>query len=383
MTHNPIEDKTAIAGIGWTPITRASGKSVMALAAEACLNAIRDAGLSPKDVDSLVTFAANDSVHTLDVADVLGIERLNWNIDIHGGGNYAVGVVGEAANAVASGVAEVCVVYRALNGRSGHRFGHGRPSTQGLREQFTLPYGYMVPPQWFAMWCRTHMEKYGTKHEHLGAIAINQRRNATLNPLAIYRQPITMEDYLAARWINEPLRIFDCTSEVDGACAVVVTTAERARALRRKPVYIKGHASGSFGRPNWELWEDMTVMYGAHVGKVLWERTGVGPEDMDFAEIYDCFTYSMMCQLEDFGFCKKGEGGPFVASGAIALEGKVPVNTHGGLISEGYIHGLNHTCEAVSQLRGDAGPRQVKDASICLVTGGAGPMGGGIVYHTK
>ncbi|MCH8283514.1 MAG: hypothetical protein IIC20_02940 [Chloroflexi bacterium] len=383
MSRNPIEDKTAVVGIGWTEITRRSGVSVLSLAAEACLAAIGDAGLTPKDVDGLVEYQANDSVGALELADVLGVPAVNWYTDIRGGGDHAVSSVALAAMAVSSGACDTCVVYRALNGRSGHRFGAARPSTMGGRDQWVLPYGYMVPPQWFAMWARTHMARYGTTHEQLGAIAVNQRRNATMNPRAVFQKPISMEDYLSSRWINEPFHIYDCTVEVDAACAVVVTSAERAQALRHKPVYIKGFAMGSFGRPSWEQWADMTEMYSKHVGAMLWRRTGLTAKDIDVAEVYDCFTYSMMCQLEDYGFCAKGEGGPFVASGAIALEGEIPVNTHGGLLSEGYIHGLNHSCEAVSQLRGDAGPRQVRGAQTALVTSGAGILGGGIIYHTK
>ncbi|MBI3743701.1 MAG: nonspecific lipid-transfer protein [Chloroflexi bacterium] len=383
MNRTPIEDKTAIAGIAWTKISRASGKSVMALAAEACLGAIEDAGLTVRDVDGFVEYQSNDSVGTMDVADVLGVPRINWYTDIRGGGNYGSGSVMLAAMAVASGACEVCVVYRALNGRSGHRFGRDAPTTQGRREQWMLPYGYMVPPQWLAMWCRTHMAKYGTTYEHLGAIAVTQRHNATLNPRAIFQRPMTMEDYLAARWINDPFRLFDCTAEVDGACAVVVTTAERARSLRHKPVYIKGFAYGTQGRPSWEHWDDMSEMYARYIGQQLWQRTGLTAKDVDVAEIYDCFTYSLLGQLEGYGFCKTGEGGPFCASGAISLTGQIPTNTHGGLLSEGYIHGMNHNCEAVSQLRGDAGPRQVKGARVAMVTGGAGPHGGALIYHTK
>jgi acetyl-CoA acetyltransferase len=230
------------------------------------------------------------------------------------------------------------------------------------------------------------MVKYGTTTKQLGAVAVTCRGNACLNERAMMRTPMTMEDYEKAPVIAEPFRVFDCCLQSDGACAVVVTSAERAKELKQKPVYIMGAAEGSgpYGRGGmWgNYWPDHAECYAKYVAPDLFNMAGVTPRDIDVAEIYDCFTYSVIVQLEDFGFCKKGEGGAFVEGGRIQLGGELPINTCGGLLSEAYIHGLNLVVEAVSQLRGDAGSRQVKDAEIALVTaGGAATTGSALILR--
>jgi acetyl-CoA acetyltransferase len=223
---------------------------------------------------------------------------------------------------------------------------------------------------------RQHMARYGTTSEQLGAIAVAQRDYAVQNERAMMRTPVTLADYLQARWIAEPFRLLDCCLETDGACAVVVTTVEQARDLRWMPVVVAGiawalgHSSVSVG------WPDLTESAAIHTSRRLYAMAGLGASDLDFAELYDCFTYSVLVQLEDFGLCAKGEGGPFVESGHTARGGAFPVNTHGGALSEGYIHGLNHTTEAVLQLRREAGTRQVPGAEVGLVTGQAGILSG-------
>jgi len=236
------------------------------------------------------------------------------------------------------------------------------------------------------MWCRRHMIEYGTTAEQLGVVATTFRKNAEANERAMKRDPLSMSDYLASRYIVEPFRLFDICLESDGACAVLVCGSEQARDLKQKPVYISGGAYG--GGPNQGedffdaiRWPDHSHNYARYIANDVWTSAGVKPADMDFAQIYDCFTYSVLMQLEGLGFCREGEGGPFVQSGGISRDGKLPVNTHGGLLSEAYIHGLNHTVEAVLQLRGQAGVRQVEGAQIGLVTAGAMTCGSAMVLR--
>ncbi|MCK2219621.1 acetyl-CoA acetyltransferase [Actinomadura sp. ATCC 31491] len=364
-----FRDATAIAGVGYTPFSKNSGVSTLTLACRAVLAALDDAGLSAADVDGLATHRVGDSAPPTLVGPALGLTGLSWHLDQFGGGSVSHAVVGQAALAVAAGMAETVVCYRAINARSEFRMGGtGRGLPVSPEVQYQAPYGYVAPPQQYAMYARAHMLRYGTTAEHFGALAVTQRANAVKNPRALMRTPITLEDYLASRWIAEPFRLLDCCLETDGACAVVVTTAERARALRRPPVLIsaaawgggQSHLSGAAGDP--------TVTAAAELAPRLYAQAGLGPADVDVAEIYDCFTYSVVVQLEDYGFCPKGEGGPYVASGATALDGPLPVNTHGGFLSEGYVHGVNHIAEAVSQLRGEAGDRQVPGAEVALST---------------
>jgi acetyl-CoA acetyltransferase len=382
VSTNPLAGRIAVVGVGYTEYSRNSGQTPLALATRACLGAIRDAGLTPRDVDGIICFATNDSIGVVPVANALGVPELNWFVDVQGGGNAAVSIIADAAHAIAAGTCRTVVLYRALNGRSGARLGQaGVFRGVGGEYQYTLPYGYVTPPQWFAMWCRRHMHEYGTTNEQLGAIAITLRDHAILNERAVMRRPMTLEDYLNSRWINEPFRLFDCCQESDGACALVLTSAERARDAAKPPVYIEALVYGTKLHANWHQWPDFSEVGAVAVADKLWAKAGLGPRDMDFAELYDCFTYSLLAQLEGFGFCAKGEGGPFAQSGALRLGGELPVNTHGGLLSEAYIHGLNHSVEAVEQLRGEAGPRQVADARVGLVTGGTGIFGSGIIYR--
>ncbi len=375
MSRRPV-----LVGIGRTEYSRDSGRTTLAMAAEAARHALEDAGMDRRDVDGFSTFAAGDSTSGMVVAHAIGIDQLHWNIDLFGGGNYATSVVSNAAMAVEAGACEAVLVFRSLNGRSGHRFGRadGALSVGGGR-QFTGPHGYLTPPQWIALWAQKHQHVYGSTCEDLGQIAITQRAHAGRNPHAVQRKPIDMDDYLAGRWINEPFRIFDCALEIDGAVAVVVTTEERARDLRQKPIGILGHVEATGHGGSFDHWPDYTTMYSGEAGPLLWERSGVGPGDVDLACMYDCFTYTVMATMEDFGFCEKGQTGAFFSEGRATYQGDVVVNPHGGLISEGYIHGLNHTYEAVLQLRHQAGDRQVDHAELALVTAGEGPLGGAMV----
>jgi acetyl-CoA acetyltransferase len=366
-----FRDRTAVAGVGYTAFSKNSRVSTLTLACEAVLAALDDAGLTADDVDGIATHRVGDSAAPSVVGPALGIHAPSWYLDQFGGGSVSHSVIGQAALAVAAGVAETVVCYRAINARSEFRMGGtGRAVPVSPEVQYQAPYGYVAPPQQYAMYARAHMLKYGTKAEHFGQLAVTQRANAAKNPRALMRTPITMDDYLGSRWIAEPFRLLDCCLETDGACALVVTTAERARDLRRPSVLISAAAwgGGDSFLSGGESRADPTVTSAAELAPRLYAMAGAGPADIDVAELYDCFTYSAIVQLEDYGFCAKGEGGPFVASGATALGGSIPVNTHGGFLSEGYVHGVNHIAEAVSQLRGDAGDRQVPGAEVALST---------------
>ncbi|MEV0620410.1 acetyl-CoA acetyltransferase [Nonomuraea sp. NPDC050404] len=362
-----FRDRTAIAGVGYTPFSKNSGVSTLTLACRAVLAALRDAGLTADDVDGLATHRVGDSAPPTLVGPALGLTDLAWHLDQFGGGSVSHAVVGQAALAVATGMADTVVCYRAINARSEFRMGGtGRGVPVSPEVQYQAPYGFVAPPQHFAMYARAHMLRYGTTQEHFGHLAVSQRANAAKNPRALMRTPITLDDYLTSRWIAEPFRLLDCCLETDGACAVVVTTAERARSLRHPPVLLSAAAWG--GGTSHLSCQDPTVTAAADLAPRLYAQAGLGPGDIDVAELYDCFTYSVIVQLEDYGFCAKGEGGPYAASGAIDLDGELPVNTHGGFLSEGYVHGVNHIAEAVSQLRGEAGDRQVPGAQVALST---------------
>ena len=382
-----MRSKAVIVGIGRTEYSRGSGRTTLAMGAAAARAALADAGLDPARVDGVATYAIGDSSPGPAVAHAAGIDGLHFNLELLGGGNFATSVVTHAAMAIEAGMCDAVVCFRSLNGRSGYRYGRadgrgdggGAAMQVGGERQFAAPHGYLTPPQWLALWARQHMHRYGTTCEDLGQIAVTQRAHAAANAHAVQRKPITLEDYQSGRWINEPFRVFDCALEVDGAVAVVLTTEERARDLRQKPIAILGHAEFTGHGGSMDQWPDYTTMYSVEAGPRLWARAGVSPQDMDIACMYDCFTYTVMVTLEEFGICERGQVGRYFAEGRASYGGDVVVNPHGGLLSEGYIHGLNHTFEAVLQLRGQAGARQVADARLALVTAGAGPFGGGMV----
>lgn len=370
----------AVVGIGRTDFTRQSGRTPLAMAVEACRVALADAGLDMSDVDGIGTYQFNDSAMPMDVAWALGRDELSWAPALMGGGNFVAHMVADAAAAIEAGLCRAALVFRSLNGRSGFRFGTVTgPTRVGGWQQYDAAAGFLVPPQYLASWARRHQEVYGSTCEDLGQIAVTQRAHAGPNEHAISRTPITLDDYLDGRWIADPFRVYDCAYEVDGAVALLVVGEELAHQTRQDPVWLLGSAN-SLGGSGWTGWDDMTSMYSRTVAPKLWDRTGLGPADMDVALMYDCFTYTVMATMEDYGFCEKGQVGEYFAGGHATYGGDVVVNPHGGLLSEGYLHGFNHHYEAVLQLRGDAGERQVPDAGLALVTAGAGPFGGANIF---
>ena len=371
--------QAAIAGIGCTEFSRDSGVSVFALATQAVKAAIADAGMELEDIDGLATFGVMDSISPNFLAPALGVRSLNWFLDQIFGGSVSMGVVGQAALAVSSGVAECVVVYRAINGRSEVRLSGA--SGQAMRGPWDAQYksstGYMTPAQEIAMAAKAHMLRFGTKSEDLGRIALLSRAHASDNERAMRREPMTMDDYMASRWIVEPFHSADCCLESDGAVALVVVSADRAKDLPHRPVYIRGGAwgGGVTIENNGPL--DLADSPARMLAQRLYNAAGVGPSDIEFAELYDCFTYTVLSQIEGYGFAEPGGVPAMLADGAFdRAGGSVPINTHGGLLSEGYIHGLNHVYEAVEQIRGDAGHRQLKRHDVALITGQLGYVSG-------
>lgn len=373
------QGQAAIAGIGCTEFSKDSGVSVFTLAARAVKAAVEDAGLSMRDIDGLATFGVNDSVAPNILAQALGIESLHYYVDQWFGGSVALSVVGQASLAVSAGVADCVVCYRALNGRSEIRMNgsSGRPMTKPYDMQFKAPAGVVAPSQEIAMAARAHMQRYGTTSEDLGRIAILSRQHAVDNERAMMRNALTMDDYLESRWIVEPFRKFDCCLETDGAVAAVVVSAERAKDLPHRPVLIRGAAWGGGVNIMNNGHTDLADSPARLIAPRLYDAAGVGPADIDFAELYDCFTYTVLSQLEGYGFAEPGEVPAMLADGAFDRStGSLPVNTHGGLLSEGYIQGMNHLYEAVQQIRGSAGERQIPRHDVGLVTSQLGYVSG-------
>ena len=376
-----ISGKAAIAGIGATEFSKASGRSEMQLACEATLAAIQDAGLEPSDVDGMVTFTA-DTNPEIEIARLTGIGELTFFSRIHHGGGAACGTVQQAAMAVAEGIADVVVVYRAFNERSGHRFGTGvqdRPAAANAEAasfSWLAPFGLLTPAQWVAMFGRRYMHETGATSEDFGRVSVADRHHAANNPKAFfYEQPITLEDHQNSRWIVEPLHLLDCCQETDGGQAILVTSLERARDLKQPAVVIEAAAQGmaddqqmmrSFFRDSIVGLPEMGTC-----ARQIWETSGLGPDDVQTAVVYDHFTPFVLPQLEEFGFCGPGEAKDFIAGGAIELGGHLPINTHGGQIGEAYLHGMNGIAEAVRQVRGTS-VNQVDDVEHVLVTGGTG-----------
>ena len=383
------QDRTAIAGIGATDFSKASGRSTLTLATQASLAALQDAGIDPRDVDGIVR-CDMDTVRPVALADSLGVRNLTYWGDAGPGGSGPAAMVGQAVAAIQAGLATTVVVFRAINGRSGERYGKGyaddgRAGGGSSFEEFFLPYGMQTPGQYFAAVAQRHMIEYGTTPEALGRIALACRRHANNNPAAqMHDRTMSMEDYLGSRMLSTPLRLFDFCLETDGACAIVVTSTERARDLAQPPVLVRsvaqssGHAAQpglmfpGLLRPSTTSWSSRPL------AELLYARAGLSAADVDVAQIYDCFTITALVQLEDFGFCEPGAAGDFIQDGTLEVGGALPLNTSGGHLSEGYIHGMNHVLEGVRQIRGTS-TNQVPDARVSLVTSAPPPGGSALL----
>lgn len=382
-----LKNKVAIAGIGQTKFTRpgASSRTAFSLALEAAANACNDAGISPTEIDGFVTYGVETS-DPYTMAQTLGATETHFMDRFPGGGESLAATIHHAAMAIEAGVAEIILAYRSLSGRliktqSGKTLTRAEAvgGNAGFRTDFLHPFGAFIPAQYYAMQARRHMIDYGTTSRQFGAIAVSQNNNAQRNPNAIhYGRPITLEDHQNGRIVADPYRLHDCTQEADGAGAVLVVSAERARRLLQPPAYLLSAAEGS-GRAD-QLYNQVrhqsrfnTAGF-EEVARDLYKRADIGPQDVDVAQIFETFSGQALLAIEDFGFCGRGEGGPFVESGAIEWpNGSLPINTAGGGLSEAYIHGFNNLLEGVRQMRGTS-TSQVESASTCLVSSGPSAM---------
>jgi acetyl-CoA acetyltransferase len=377
MSTPDYVQKCAIVGVGNTAYTRGTEKTTIELHLEATERALADAGLEVADIDAVMP---NEMAGTIaeDFIVNLGIRDLRFTSTIRTGGASVVTAIQSACLAVSAGVARCVLVVAGRRGYSAQRVSR---ASEGVLvpmpimrtiDEFERPFGNTVAVQWFAHAARRHMHEFGTRSEHFGMIAVATRKHANLNPQALmHEKTMTLEQHQASRMIADPLRLFDCSLETDGAGAVLVTSFERARDLRKRPARILGVAEGH-GDPPTSITQkrDMTRLEGVEKAAApAFGMAGIAPADIDCAQIYDGFSWVTLASLEALGFCEHGEGGPFVENGRIGLGGELPVNTAGGLLSEAHCSGINHVIEAVRQLRGEVEPaRQVPGCETVLVT---------------
>jgi acetyl-CoA acetyltransferase len=378
---NAIGDKAAIAGIGQTPFSRSLGRSEFDMAIEAIFAACDDAGISPRAIDGVVRYDM-ETTDEENLLAALGNPEIRYQASTSWGGGGSVSVLVHAAVAIAAGMADTVLVFRSRARGKASVF--GKDALQGGRywerladrlaglNQWHVPHGLVSAFQEMAMITRRHMIDYGTTEDHFAEVAVALRAHAERNPNAVMRRPMTIADHHASRYVAEPLRLLDCNIETDGACALIVTSTERARDLRQRPAIIHGGAlaAGSHHiRLSTLFARSRDEDSAARVGRQLWANTGLAPRDVDAFFCYDFFTSFVIMALEDYGFCARGEGGPFVAGGALRFDtGRLPTNTNGGQLSEAFIHGVNNNLEAVRQIRGTSAS-QVADCELVLLAG--------------
>jgi acetyl-CoA acetyltransferase len=376
----PLGGGAAIAGVGHTEFSRHAGRTELQLACEAITSALADAGVTPADVDGLVSYTI-DPVEETELVRSVGFQEIGFSSRIPYGGGGSMGTLLHAASAVVSGAADVVVAYRALRARSGAtRFGGAKTSPSPTSQhsgstamQWAMPFGVLTPASWMALNSTRYMHEFGVTSADIGRAVVQLRAYAAVNSAAWgYQRPITLEEHQASRWIAEPcLHLLDCCQETDGSVALVITSAERAADLTPVPVVI-GAAAGA-GLFEQEIASDhyrpdLSIMDGSvALARRLFGGFGISRGDIDVAMIYDAFSPILLMQLEALGFCGFGEAKDFIAEGNMAMDGSLPCNTNGGLIGEGYIHGLNLVLEATRQLRGTA-VNQVPDARTVLVS---------------
>jgi acetyl-CoA acetyltransferase len=392
-----MERRAAITGIGQSQVGRRLNRDPLDLTLDACIAAIEDAGLTRADIDGLATYPGAmggapgfSGAGVPEVHDALRLE-LNWftgGLELPG----QLGSVIDACMAVAGGLATHVLCFRSVweataqgKGRrqgigvgGGGGSGGGRGYRASGMTEFSLPFRAYSAANWIALFAQRHFHEYGTTREQLAQIPLNTRRNAGGNPCAIFRDPLTLDDYFAARMITTPFCLLDCDVPVDGATAVIVSRREAARDLRRPPLVVDAVGSALRGRPSWDQFDDLTTMAARDASAMLWERTDLRPPDVRVANLYDGFSFIALTWLEALGFCGKGEGGPFVEGGKrIALDGEIPLNTGGGQLSGGRLHGYGLLHESCLQLWGDGGDRQVPgDPSVAVAAAGGGPLAG-------
>lgn len=407
-TPKYLRDKYAIVGVGETTYTRGSDKTTRALATWAIRNALADAGLKPGDVDGMLSYSGNDSTFSTFIAGDLGI-RLNFYMDVHGGGSSTEALIGIAIGVMEAGMCKAVVIFRAMNGFSQVRIGGtgARSAAPVTGDQIhQRAYGWQSAGQMFSPTFMRHMHDYGTKPEQVAHVKMFHSHHASNNPKAYYKKRYTVEEVLSSRIICKPLHLLDCCVETDNATAIIVTPAERAKDMKQPPALIRAIV-GRCSKPRIDMHYQagpISTVAGHYAKDILWPNAGLGPEDVDVTGSYDAFTFTTMLQLEDYGFCKKGEGGQYVSDGTIRLGGRRPNNTSGGHLCEGYTHGMNMVIENVRQLRHDVddscpigpdgkrqhtydyregGCRQVKRCEVTANLGWANPGTGSAMVMRK
>ncbi len=369
---------SGISGVAETAFSKNSGSSILTMQIRAVRDALADAGLAATQVDGLIN-CSSGGVTNDDIITAFGLEELRYSATMSLGGASPVAAIEVAMAAIGAGICRHVLVSFARNGSSGSRVASRMgeaPQFRTMRD-FEMPLGINVPVQIMAMLARRHMEMYGTTSEQMGAVAIATREHALLHTNAMMKKRISTEDYANSPMISDPLRVLDCAIESDGGCAFLVSHGDALSDLRQPPVRVLATGQGFIDSPSTISQRGELTRFGiAKVAPTVFAKAGLRPADVDVAQIYDAFTYMVLCQIEDVGFCAKGEGGPFVASGATRLGGALPINTHGGLLSQAHMLGMNHIVELVRQLRGAAGTAQVRDAEIGVVTG-CGDFGNG------
>jgi len=380
------ERHAILSGVGQSAIGRRLFRTDLDLTCEAALAAIADAGLTPDDIDGIAAYpgpiagpAGFAGPGVYDVQESLGID-LRWHLS-GAEGPAQISPIIHAMLAVAGGLCRHALIYRTVTeataaadtGRLG--IGVGSHEIRGFGA-FLIPFGAMSAANWLALYARRHMYEFGTTREHLGLIATTARRHAGLNPKAIYREPMSMDAYLAARMVSDPFGLYDCDVPCDGSTAVIVSTAEAAHDLPHRPVHFEAVGTAIRARPSWDQWGDITTMASRDAAAQLWTRTDLRPADVDTAQLYDGFSFLTLAWLEALGFCGHGESGPFIENGRIGLGGALPLNTWGGQLSGGRLHGFGFVAEACRQLRGECGDRQVAGCEVAAVGVGGGPVAG-------
>lgn len=394
------ERGATITGVGQSAVGRRLNRTGIDLTLDACLQAIDDAGLTRDDIDGISTYPGPmDSPPGFSGAGVVDVQdALRLNLNWYAGGlelPSQLGAVINACLAVSAGLARHVLCFRTVfeataqgsGGRASVTAGGSASGTfrAGGFMQWSLPYGAPSAANWIAMIARRHFHEYGTTREQLAQIALTARRHAALNPKGIYRDPLTMEDYLSARMISDPFCLYDCDVPADGSTAVIVSRADSTSGLRRRPIQVEAVGSAIHGRPSWDQWEDLTTMALRDAGAMLWKRTDLKPSDAQFAQLYDGFSFIALAWLEALGFCGKGEGGPFIEGGhAISLDGPLPLNTHGGQLSSGRLHGYGLFHEACIQLWGEGGARQIPgQPEVGVAAAGGGPLAGCLLLSCR
>ena len=370
-----MRGSVAIAGVGLAGCGEAPGWSEMEIAAAAARNALADAGMSLRDVDGVVVASTNIFMSGLALAEHLGLQPRFTESTMVGGSSF-VGHLIPAALALNAGLCDTVLVAYGSNQRTGvGRAEAGRYKMALDPQPFEHPYKPFNPPTSYALAAARHMHQYGTKREQLAAIAVAARQWASLNPEAFAREPLTVDDVMKSRMVSDPLTVRDCCLVTDGGGAYVLQRAERAKDFRKPPAYLLGVGAAHWHRQISSM-PDLTVTAATESGRRAYEMAGLGPADVDVLELYDAFTINTLLFLEDLGFCEKGEGGGFVAGGRIAPGGSLPVNTNGGGLSCVHpgMYGIFLLVEAVRQLRGECGARQVKDAAVALAHGNGGVL---------